>query len=761
MVADILVLAGNLEDLHDWANATEVSVLEIDDTNAEREGDSVLTDELTVTLNESAALTASDSAAITYAKEGQDVNAPRFIMRIINPAFPLEARDIDFQGRIRETWSGQDGRWYGQAYTTEPTPDRSWKATATSYDVNTLLGAKLEDIIPAIKENDAEWIDVNVTDRLGYFNLEEEEGEKQRQARFAKLVDVDVLLQRLLDEAAVGSEVSFTFVPTQLDFKGVPARFSPYQQDGKRARYCYHPASVPGYPPRPFTTYGPTDHLWLWWGGGAYGSMAFAWRNLDPQPEQKGVAWQRFTVAEFFYELAYATGSFVRFKYTSPTEVEVSFYSRRQTYNDATQIKINHALPSPSLDVAPIEIVEDEVHYGASTELIREGIRHYNRLPESPTLQLNPDIAHLDGLPTKGQPLALTVSPTWCNYPARCADGGIDFQDSPISARLPHNCVFWEKVDGTLQRHAHASPGAVPHWREYNTEGIHTGIYVKALGKPDAQGEVGVDGLDTWRPVVAIVAAIDGLWLWFFEMAEYLKYVYRREDALYDGVYDITVPGLCGFKPAVGAGGADWRLAKVGNTVMLDGVEWQIDSVTRGRNDTKLRLMAASATSGFADPGTTPEEEEPPPGTIAPETDPRLGIDPDAPKKNVVPSEKIYQGDMVIVEEGGSVIRARPILEHYGRVRAIALSGWDPDDPEVEQPQSLTVQYSGRVLSSFLPGLVQGQRLWLRDNDDGPNLSTTPLLAVDGDERVWYEVGYAESADVILIDIQEPVIIQG
>lgn len=741
LVTDVIVVADTKDGLADLGAAIETEVLFFEETSEDLDTQAGVFSpaELQFSVLGVGVATASDLAAYDFVLAARDASVKRFCARFINPASPSAVlADYAFIGVIASKMSAKDLSWEGDDYATGIAPLREWSCTAVSYDTAELLNASLAELVDTIKA-DTVWVNAFVSDRLAYFRrlagAPDYDPAGHREVRFASLVDLGTLLQKLLTTAAIGTGIVLTWLESQTDLFAWPAIFQPLTILGRNLRYCYNTARSFTEAPTPHGVWSGAGRL-LKIGGTSTGAMFVSWRLVTPDPEEQEFSWLRFqSLSELLYALAWNFGMYPAFEFTSPTAVSVSFKPRSAV--ESTEVFLRDATEA-KIDLAPIPPGERKPIVANSMSLCREGEFGY----------------YFDGglgqdyepaRPLKGDQLPLSVSVIWCMLKDRGSDAGYNFDDGPYSALIPHNAVWY---DSPAARAYLADPtNGSDHWQEYNREGCHTAIYLKTLGPSAATGEVGVEGLETWRPVARVAVQYGGGYPFtgvktYNGLAEYVSDVTKRDEEAYEQQYELTVPGVCVFRTTPG-GSKDWRNLKLGKFVTFDGLKYIVAGIQRGRTETKLKLHRASRFNEFEDPSAATTTDDPAASAGGPSRPVQSQLRRNLFMQEYEVGEEIPQFASVVVIEG-LAYKASPVAAHYGLVQGIAMTGSDL----ANGVRYITVQKSGRInIGSTIAAATENDRIFL--STGSPNMTRVAPAYSRG--FYLYEIGLMESSSVLFI----------
>lgn len=738
-VTDVFLVTDTYDDLMDIGSAVEVNVFQVGDSTHELDiaagtfGD----DEISFEMSEAAAETADDVAAIDLVLGAQDPSVFIYVARFINPTLPVaEPEDVEFTGRVRSDMTHTDDRWSGAEWSGSIAPLKQWKCSAGSYAVAVLLDAKLKSdegdeftgLVDALVEDEA-WITANVADRLGYFKSTGGDGYGHRQVRWANLVRMDTLFQKLID-LAVPAGITATWEVTATNLLGTPTRWQMYPAnatDGIQTRYVLDAA------------FSYDDASVLTTGGTADGAMYVTWWLLTPPKDQRAASWLRYeTLAELLYAVAQALGMFVEIIQTSGTAVTIRLSSRAALVGGEVLIK---DATEAERDLTALDVEDEPLFRGDAWHLTREGFQKFYYWQTYGAESR--DTSHtLNSIAKVGEPLALTLS-----APKRALRGlGQDIytfkENGSQLANIPHNAVFWGETERTLW----AQEDGLQKRVQQNAEAVHTAIYMQATGHDETGIDHGVDGLTILAPVAHVNTQIGGVDRGYTELSAYANDLYGSDRALFESEYQISSQYTCSFR-AVVDGPMDWRHMATARTVTLDAVTYVVRSVTRpfGRAGTRIGLHAESRFA-FAEPEPAPVPLDDPPDVDGIMTNNDLqGLD--------VVTGSVSQFNLVARRSDGTLERALAHHDHFARVVGIALS--DATDGEY-----LYWQATGRVFVGFDLPFSPGDRLFLRTPDGvlpaWINISTTALEGVDEvtEEDMYLEIGQMEASGVLNLDIK-------
>lgn len=727
------------------APASDVGIFDVESAKQDVDLDTGVfaADELNVTMVASRIENADDADCFNFILTARDPSVKLFCAVVIDPADPIEADDFAFRGVLQAAMSGEDRAWRDGQYGSDPTPLRSWKLRAYSYDTAEVLGAKVVDLVAAITP---EWITANVADRLGYFR---ETGGTYgyREVRFGNLVAFEDLMQELITRAAPAG-ITINYVPVDSDFYAVPARFHPVILSDRKLRYPMRPRSTTA-PPRAWRAHA-SDRLRLKLGGDATtdGALFVSWSMLTPKDAEKTFSWLAYdTLADLLYALAATVNMYLDVQYLDTTTLTVSFTSRNDLVGAEVFLRDT---TQATIDLKPLTTSDKRKKFvGNSFSLLREGYRTYNYDGGFKPSRL------IDAAVTDGEQLPLTVSPSTRLLENTGEDAGFKLGEQYGFSLLPHNAIFYDSPTAPKDK-------ATQGFAEYTAVGLHTGMYIKCLGKAEVDdGEVGVEGLDVFLPVAYLQGSASGVDKWigiedggggnFAGLADFLNAVRNRDQAYFEGEYQLTVPGLACFRSTV-MGSDGWRNVRRGSVINLDSVEWVVVGIER-QIKARRTIIRLHVVDRYIIP--LPVEE-----AIPAVDDSGRYVEPSSSTTTISFGVKLAAAEIdaytaVVVRSDEQVEPAKAEAAHFGRFCGIALV-------HVDIAEEVALQINGRVVFSEDVTLTPGLRVYVR-NAPGPgtfNLSQTELPGLTFPEDMFFDIGYADSVHSMVIERAQQAVLQ-
>lgn len=743
-VVDRIVISDTYGGL--FAAGTEVNVLDLDSDGEDLE-ESVgvaLDAELTFDLSEVMVETAADDSCVDFVLAAQDTETKRFVARFINPATPPTIDDAAFIGRISAEMAWEDTKWTGPDFSTTIAPIRAWKCSAGSIDASFFLDKKIKDLVLGnaelgISAITDDWIATHVADRLAYFYSTGADGHGHREARWASLVAMQTVLQKLLDQAEGDAGIALTFESTDTDLHAQITRFYAHrlgrngyaQGTGDAMRYVgkYENSRFDGW--RSF----PDERIRLKAGGAPNddGSTYLSWRLFKPRKDEESLSyWSYQNLAGLLYSMAFALCSYVRFTYDNSSAIRIRMVPHSGIV--AGEIYFGNAIKAGG-NTKPVPATDASKSYRAAA---------WDRVVEGDALYTYDghgfNVVNYNVVPDKGEMLPLSCAQTVCILQNRGEDAGVSFHGR-YQTYLPHNIVFWDSATGR-------SPKALTGMAEFNREALTTAIFVRTTGRND-DGSVGVSGMTVWAPICWVEHEKAGRWN---ALSEIHNQLHGFAEPYFKSEYNITTHGICGFRTTPD-GTSDWRNLVIGRKTVLDGAEWTVVGFRRSRRnrDTTLRLQRVSrftvSTPGAADGGDQPE------GIAQPQTP---NVVEGAVVRRMPAGEALNQYDIVVYGDdagAGKLYVASAHHSNYRRIAGIVLTS-------AAEGELVEVQSAGVVTfdENWAPPAGQswdaGTMLYLRAGQtNGGNISTAPLLAASGTEDLYVEVGTVVDFKTILVRV--------
>lgn len=730
-VTDMLVVSDTYAGLFDIASATEVNVLLIAETSEELKDGASVVNAAKFTANEAAILTTADRNCVDFLLTVLSGGVV-YLARFINPETPATESDFCFLGRVDRRVTGKDTKHSETdlfSSTTEAT--RVYSFTCSSFDSGAMFGKKISDLVrdsEDVSTISPAWKTANVADRLAYFKTDGSDGYGQREVRFANLVSLKAVIEYLFS-AATEAGVTGTYAGGDSNLHGTPCFYLPLlKHSGSTTylRYCSDGAAMT-VAPKPFHLIGGQS-VRLKTGGETAGSPYVSLRLIDPNENEKAVSWLDLTVFELLSKIALSYGCVLTVNYTGTNTIEAGMVPTEEFSQASFLIK---DFASSDIDISLSIAEESEKNKGlkgVAYLLANEGTQYY-------LVEDQPKQTYAAFEPKLEPPfLPLTISPTWAMLLGRGEDAGVDVVGKIGRALLPHNAVFYDGV----------SPKGSAY--EYNLTAIHTAIYLKTAGLSHASsGEVGVEGLDTWRPIGQVSVKMNNQYRYFNTLEEFVSERVLAVASFREQSRKITVMGLNGFKVNAAAS-EDWRSAKVGYLVTLDSKDYICTKIVRKEFETELELRLKEEFSKIEEPDSI-EDNQPNAFPIATSDGMRR-----KPFISALPSgsNSLYKGEVLGIDSDGKASRLIPNASGYGKQVGICLEDWAI---ETGNPyKMIDIQTSG-IFDLGEDALVNfpftaGSTLYLVDSV--PNISDTPVADASGN---WHFAIGRLSADGTSIEI--------
>lgn len=449
--------------------------------------------------------------------------------------------------------------------------------------------------------------------------------------------------------------------------------------------------------------------------------------GVDGETEEEFSVLSCETFVDFLYRLALSLGMYVRFEYTTATELRISFSSRAGVVKHEIWIP---DVEKASLDVGPADAQDKRAFRGFAFSMAAEGTKanqgsswyHYDqarRLYLESVLTKN----HRDA---EGDDLLFTVAPVMRRF------GRVDGMPSSWQAAcLPHNAYG-----------KHLPTNSIP-MRETNvTWGVTNQLFMNA-------GTVGSPHI---LPVASLRVKIGGVGDIYYSLHEYVNTLAGRDDTYFKTEYELTVPYLCSIRKSADGLHADddggrgrWQNLDLGCEFTLDGVEYTVVGYERKYRslETTLRLHRLSRFSFEQE--TTPQAAM----IIAPAEGAYAA---GAGDETVIEcGEAIGEGDAISIRSNGKAYRAVALNSDYGRVFGVATSAAVLGD-------FLRVQFGG-IATHAAYAFTPGDRVFLRTAAFGTsNVQSNRLADMTATEDMFLELGTALTATSLRLNIGRPFI---
>jgi hypothetical protein len=741
VVADSYDLLFNL-------NCPEINIFKIDDTNIEAKGKvgGTIESELTFNMIESQAEQYADYECIDFVKQGRNTSNIRLAAYFINPSDPPQPEELEFFGLIIPEFECEDITWSSEDWGTNQKPVRTWKIKANPYSSSVVDIVSLKDLVEGTTVQfglNETWETANVADRPGYYYY----GNKS--VRVDKLVSLNKVLRQLADNLQTEiynknlGNINIKFDRVVLDGRWYPMRWGHKVVSDKYPRYL-DSGIIPGMTFIPdLNDYStlcidpdgtPTDFETIW-----ISYRLFKSKHNEPKPseaKQFRIPENIKTFTEFLQKTAENFSCFVRYYWTSSTELRVKFIPRSQ-FNQ-TKCYIKGAIKSTSKITAEL-MDKDELYDSYSTYLIpREGVAsYYKNTKNDPVNYERGEEPKYWEDPSHGSSnrLLFTISPSIAII-TKAEDSGVTF-DGIITynewssldrfAIMPHNHVFYldeEREDLNIP-YKHSI-------------GLHTAIYLyrpRWNGHPNAAHEPDY----YFTPAVAVSFGSQVFW----KLKDYLNSIIELGEQYYSTELNIDVPFWSGFSLNSDGSNPHWDNIRIGHTIDYDHEEFTVIGIKREADSpmTSLKLHAKQRFS--ADGGILTTFVEPSTAITFSATSGEMEI--------YLAGEVISIYDIVSLKEDGLIYKSDITNEHYKRLLGFALNS-------ASAGGSVLVQTSGLIADSLWN--FQNIGGWIYLNTPVGELSNwsesaiTPYL----NKRFYARVAQIVGKDKIAINFQEQFI---
>lgn len=757
-------------------------------------------DELELEMDYAMCATADDLACFTLLLEAQNPTEERFIIVFINEGAGYKQI---FRGIIDPKMSGEDYLWNGAAFSITPNPARLWKMNARVYN-SAVLDIKFDDFFPQEGTVDGiidVWENANVANRKGYSltdlrdYLDNPTG-KTYGAYFGALVDLNKVLRLMLDYAELYNEaVNLRAVIDRivLPYTFLVDKIRPWYVRRKGDNGQHVVRSVFMYTRTPKTlgrialgdtgrdtsispivessaTINPEDRRPF--------VNYFLFRERTTLEKGLGVHTQARSLLGLFYEIARSFGLFVEFTYDDDGILHIRFVSREQVfYDDEGNLLRTYFADTEkaSLSSEPVIIkASTESWVGLSNPYAVDGLETYERRTFAGDQATSTDL-YKEYSSNKNRVL-LTISPTL--YKTSTVNGNgrnADMVNRKSTATIDYDAEtgnvaiheIWYEGEGNIYHNT------VCYARDEDAEtldnadairmaDIHTGIYAYTSDTDYiSTASVGygeeIKPYDftssgsywCYRPLSGLQISVDGEIKTYNTLTDYINEMIGRDGTFIKREYSLDMPYLTRYR-TVSDGAESYFNISCGRTVSLDGADWSITSLERDLDTlgttVKLRLLER-----YVGSQSVPDDEDAE-GILS-------GIDPTEYGTTVPPSivryyqidEEINIGEPVILNSSGTVSRAFPTADSYGKVIGICLGSYVGDFSTV-----IPVCVSG-ICDARLQ-YAPGKRIWLRDL--ARHIGDSPISAPDADECLYQSVGYALEGGLMFVEISEPVLLE-
>jgi hypothetical protein len=261
----------------------------------------------------------------------------------------------------------------------------------------------------------------------------------------------------------------------------------------------------------------------------------------------------------------------------------------------------------------------------------------------------------------------------------------------------------------------------------------------------------GLQGEKCIHPIAAVHANINGVENTYYSLSDYINALMERDSKYFETEYNITVPYICSWRKSadglhVDDDGGRGRLSnlQLGAKVVIDSIEYMVIGIERDWNawTTKLRLHYADRFA-FEEASGLAAECTPIISVLQAPAPSPMYKQPQA--RAAVAGEDIEEGAYVSMLDDGTVVIAKSIADHFGRLVGVATTS-------AATGEYVSYQTSG-IASCSSWTFTPGRSVYLRGLV-APNLSQTALASKTVDECLFARVGMAVSPTEIKLDEQ-------
>lgn len=755
---------------------TDIFVLESVKKDLNTEEGSYAIDELPFTVNHLACQNENDEKALFFVLDATNIKVNRYCGVFFGEDATLE--NMLFIGKISSKVSGTDVLWNGGEYEYFVNPIREYKFSAYSFDISVLdqvkLTGKIENSTGIPIDNvyqrfeNENWASIksifqyrlsysidNVSNNLVYFcplsNLYKVLKEYLHKASAIIYELTNTTLQLNLLESSLGFQtcpVSYVLVKEHSDeVKEIKAEQSKRielklsNQDGGEnwsAPFIHRKMIDPA-----LGNSGQQD----WQKNQISSELAYSFRSID-------------NISDLLFEIARSFGCYLFINYTSGTQLNFEFKSRRGLVeNDYTYFS---GISEASFDTSSIIAKESNEFYGLANNYAVDEFDDVINKPNTNEPEPSKKFQDADkqrkyNKEKKGiesERLLLTTSITRAVLCAVNDYGGHFYYHIPLNVTRDNS--NWET---TLLKTISNAPG---NGNSSAVERLHTGIYVKT--KPIEPTQIQRLGqVDVWRPAAKIFANINGIDLDFDSLSKYVNYILARDKQYYETEYLLTVPFWNAFSKNADGTNSSWKNIKLGSKIKIaervrrfNNNVWIEENVQRDfvvvgieinlqKPETKLKLHSLER---FAFGWWEGNEGLLPSFIMSNFNSGYLSEDSTIVKNyQIEQGEEILTGDAVMLLPNGRIAKSRSNSNYYNKTIGIAKKSGSGND-------NILVQISGRVVCDSYAFTNIGKQVYARTNL-GTNITENILNSPNNSEDMIISLGTIDSPNSFILKIVE------
>jgi len=753
------------------------------------ENGSYAEDELSIKMKQAEISNTWENLCYELVLQAQDVAYPLYIGYFIQPddtSLSTLVNSAEFIGIIQPEFKAKEIVWRNRTeFDPDTNPLYEWEFKAKSFDLGSFDGDSFESLLNDVFA-DTTWRSNNISDRLGYCDLG---GGKV--TKFANLVNLNTMNTKINAvmaarmSASIGSTFSIIVDECTLDEKFSPARWMNSYTSMVEKSYWDDVGTV-----MPSVLHGVTRFI-------GFNNLNYRINENDAKTLKLGEAQpdidspflssfmyfpldihtgtaedgspqktktnsfvekEGITFAEYYIGLAASFGLFVRFYYTTATELHIKFIARATLEQipcfipDATESDLTTNSVKTKKDVKKVYANANK-WCGEGNGVYRLNVEDVSSWNQSSRYNIYDDFE--DPSPkNEGDKIFLSISPNVrLQTLADAEDIPIYAGDEKIKvkwAKIPHNAAIYHP-SGT-RRDSTKNPDAI-----WNSIGLHTAIYVKIVGIEeniqtdgitDYYVNYGLDGDYIWSPVAAGHYKFQNTDKTVYKQADYVNAIRGLDEKSYITEKNLTIPYLCRFRKLENGTDTDddngrgrWQNMALGVGVTLNSVNYIVVGIERNpeQKNTKIRLWN---TSNFAFSDAS--------GLSALEI---IGNSSN-PSSLIATSEQNYgiafgnleKYQIVIKNSDGTYSKALPINTHAGKYAGIAMNDALNGEP-------VFIIKAGESFDNPDWNFTTRVPLYLRYNVSNPgNISSDILTAANANEDVVLLIGYGEGSFVQTID---------
>lgn len=741
-------------------------------------------DEIEFTVDESMVSTEDDATALEFILEGQYQESRRFVtVWLFDHAIPAEYDPdaADMRGIILPDVSAEEIEWHGEQWDMNPAPLRVWKIKAQSLDVN-ILDEKLEVMF---KQPTMSAIYSSAFSHLSHF----------KSGGFSVINVLLVSLSDALNHLASvynsipdeqrtvsngGITIEFGESPIQ-SYSLSPARWNTVDYSlNFEAPNPFNPVPFPS--PVGIADFEDDAFVPVLFGSDPkrdlYVSLSLLFPALTELGEDTGeraYSWLKYeTFSELLFDITRTLGLYIQFSFIENDRVQILFRSRNSLSSNNLEVR---DVVSASLDSEASEMSDRKPFVARGTRFSNDGRR---------LLKFNKDNTFFEqerGFVPEGdsERLPLSISPQIAYYDHMIGKVGFAGRGhwQMVTCSLPVNTMTGGNADnanGYEILHQWAREYWGGHFADFGRRDLTTALYCRRSARNEfiegPRDYTLYEWVDTWRggyfdgqeygpeatgapdvvvPVGMLHCVIDGEQRDFKTLTAYVNELAARDASFFEREYQIDVPYISGGFRTVGETASSWRALRLGATVTLDGISYNVVGLERdfAQVSTRLRLQSATRSALLPADGRIPTGEPSETELFIPVS--ALPLDDIDGMMKVTASELIGVGVPVAVMDDGQAVEASAHSDFYGKVVGISAQIIPPS------AQGYVYIEGSEVFVPEAEVLPNGTKIFLRDMPPY-NMSDTPP-AIGSAETLYQVMGFMRDGNLV-VSIGSPYTIE-